>query len=85
VVCYEQALPEVYQAYLPTFQTTWALAMVLTRRGELGNQLRLVRNPIGELAVAESGEPSLIRAILSVQRSGDCRLERSIWRWSLDA
>ncbi|MDD1623052.1 MAG: beta-ketoacyl synthase chain length factor [Methylococcaceae bacterium] len=83
VVFYEQPLPEVWQPYLAASKTTWALAMVMARGCESGNQLNLIREPAGDTAEAESGEPSLIRAILSGQRSGGCRLERSNWRWSL--
>ena len=83
VVCYEQPLPEVWQPYLAASNTTWALAMVVTREDEPGPQLRLIRKPVGNSVEVESGEPGLIRAILGGQKSGDCRLERSVWRWSL--
>lgn len=84
VVWYDQPLPEVWQPYLPLSETTWALAMVLARSGESGHQLRLTRKSVCDTSDAESGEPSLVRAILSDQRSGGGRLERSIWHWGLD-
>jgi len=84
VVWYEQPLPEVYRAYLATSETTWALAMVLTRAGNPGHQLRLTRRPGENLSTAENTAQSLIQAILENRRSSTCRLDRSIWQWSLD-
>jgi hypothetical protein len=84
VVCYEQPLPEVYQAYLPGSQTTWALAMTLTRAGEAGRQLRLAREPANGPALPENGLPKLVQAFISGQRSGSCRQNKAIWHWRLD-
>ena len=84
VVWYEQALPDAYQAYLATSDTTFALAMVLTRAGGPGRQLRLVRRPGRGGLTAEDCASSLAQAILDGRRSAVCHLERSIWQWSLD-
>ncbi len=84
VVWYGQALPEAYQSYIATPETTWALAMVLARAGGPGRQLRLARRPGNGPAADEDGAQSLVQAILEGRRSSLCRLDRSIWRWSLD-
>lgn len=84
LVCYEQPLPEVWRPYLATPETTWALGMVLARGDESGSQLRLARTPASNAGDTESGEPGLVQAILNGQRSGDSRLERSHWQWSLN-
>lgn len=84
VVCYEQPLPAVYQPYLTTPNTTWALAMMLTKPGGPGRQLRLVREPIRDPECEDKVEASLMQAILDGRRSSSCRLDRSLWRWSLD-
>lgn len=83
IVWYEQALPEIYQTYLPLSGNSWALAMVLGRAGQSGPQLALMRQatPIG--ANADSGASDPLQAILNDRRSGSCRLESSIWHWSL--
>jgi hypothetical protein len=84
VVWYEQALPVAYRAYLATSETTFALAMVLTRVGGLGHQLRLARRFDKGRANAEDGTQSLVQAILDGQRSAVCHLNQSIWQWRLD-
>ena len=84
VVCYGQALPEAYRAYLATADSTWALAMVLARAGGPGQQLRLVRRPGNSQAVAADDGQSLVQAILDGRRSSACPLGRSLWLWSLD-
>jgi len=84
VVCYEQPLPEVYRSYMPGCQTTWALAMTLTRAGGTGRQLRLTREPANGPALPENGLPKLIQAVIAGQRSGSCRQDRAIWHWRLD-
>jgi hypothetical protein len=84
VVWYEQPLPDAYRAYLATSETTWALAMVLTRAGNSDHQLRLVRRPGKNLSTAEDTAKSLVQAILENRRSSLCHLDRSIWQWSLD-
>jgi len=84
VVCYEQALPEVYQTYLSTPDITWALAMVLTKSGGPGCQLRLVREPVLSPECQERQDASFVQAILDGVRSSSCGFERSFWRWSLD-
>ena len=84
VVWYEQPLPEAYRAYLATSETTWALAMVLSRAGNPGHQLRLVRGPGKGLSTAEDSLGSLVQAILENRRSSLCHPDRSIWQWSLD-
>lgn len=83
IVWYEQALPALYQTYLPLSGNSWALAMVLGQAGQPGPQLALTRQatPIG--AEACSGETDPLQAILNDRRSGSCRLERSTWRWNL--
>lgn len=83
VVCYEQPLPAAYQNYVPSTDTTWALAMVLGRSGEVGYQLRLAREP-GQASNTGKSQPShLIQAILANQRHGQCQQRQSHWRWSL--
>jgi hypothetical protein len=84
VVWYEQPLPDAYRAYLTTSETTWALAMVLSRAGNLGHQLRLARKPGTGLSTAEDSAESLVQAILENRRSSCCHLDRSVWQWSLD-
>lgn len=84
VVWYEQPLPDAYRAYLATSETTWALAMVLTKAGNPGHQLRLVRRPGEGLSTTEDSAESLVQAILENRRSSLCHLNRSIWQWSLD-
>lgn len=84
VVCYEQALPEAYQTYLSTPDVTWALAMVLTKPGGPARQLRLVREPACGSEYQSYSRASLVQAILDGVRSSSCRLERSLWHWSLD-
>jgi len=84
VVWYEQPLPEAYRAYLATSEITWALAMVLSRAGNPGHQLRLARRQGKGLSTAEDSALSLVQAILENRRSSVCHLDRSIWQWSLD-
>jgi hypothetical protein len=84
VVWYEQPLPEPYRAYLASSETTWALAMVLSRAGNPGHQLRLARRQGKGLSTAEDSANSLVQAILENRRSSLCHLDRSIWQWSLD-
>jgi hypothetical protein len=84
VVCYGQPLPEAYQPYLASAKTTWALALRLAGANEIGLKLRLARRSTAGPAAEEDGAPGLVQAILDGRRGGQCRLERSIWRWSLD-
>jgi hypothetical protein len=84
VVWYEQALPDAYQAYLTTSETTFALSMILTRGGGPGHQLRLARRPGKGGSNAEDCTTSLVQTILEGRRSAVCHLEQSIWQWSLD-
>ncbi len=84
LVCYGQPLPEAYRAYLATPETTWALGMVLERDDSPGLKLRFARRPATGSILLEGDGQSLIRAILEGRRSAQCRLEQSIWRWSLD-
>ncbi len=84
VVCYGQPLPEAYRAYLATSETTWALAMVLARADDPGQQLRLTRRPDKGLSTAEDPAQSLVQAILEHRRSSFCHLGRSVWQWGLD-
>lgn len=84
VVCYEQPLPEAYRVDLETSETTWALALVLSRAGNPGQQLRLTRKPNDGISATEDTGQSLIQAILANQRSSTCRLDRSIWQWNLN-
>ncbi|AEG02530.1 beta-ketoacyl synthase chain length factor [Methylomonas methanica] len=83
IVWYEQPLPAIYQAYLARSGQTWALAMVLSKAGQPGPQLQLLRE--AKVTSADSGndESDLVQAILSNRRSGRCRLERSHWHWNL--
>lgn len=83
VIWYEQPLPEAYQPYLAGPDTTWALGMVLARAGDAGGQLRLTRSSAGGQASKDSSEANLVESILSGQRTGHSRLERSVWQWSL--
>ena len=84
VVWYEQPLPEAYRAYLATSEPTWAIAMVLSRAGNPGHQLRLARRPGKGLDTDEDASRSLVQAILENRRSSLCHLDRSIWQWDLD-
>jgi len=84
VVCYEQALPEAYQAYQSVENKTWALAMVLGRSGMPGYCLRLAREVNTDLKSSDRQQTDLTQAIISGQRSGFQQLEKSIWHWSLD-
>lgn len=84
VVCYEQPLPEAYRVYLETSETTWALALVLSRAGNPGQQLRLTRKPNDGIPATEDTGQNLIQAILANRRSSTCRLDRSIWQWNLN-
>jgi len=84
VVWYGQALPQAYRAYIAVPETTWALAMVLANAGDPSHQLRLVRSPINGPVAAEGSTQGMVQAILDDRRSSLCRLNRSIWRWSLD-
>ena len=84
VVWYEQPLPDAYYTYLASSETTWALAMVLSRAGNPGQQLRLTRRPGESLSTVEDSTQSLVQAILNNRRSSFCHMERSTWRWSLD-
>ncbi|MFI3186167.1 MAG: beta-ketoacyl synthase chain length factor [Methylococcaceae bacterium] len=84
VVWYEQPLPEAYQTNRDTAATTWALAMVLTRVGNPGQQLQLARFPGKGLSTTEDSARNLVQAILENRRSSICQLERSIWQWNLD-
>jgi hypothetical protein len=84
-VCYGQPLPEAYRPYLAGSRATWALALVLAGDSGRGLKLRLARRPAAAgPAAEEDGAPGLVQAILDGRRGGECRLERSIWRWSLD-
>ena len=84
LVGYEQPLPAAYQTYAASPDTTWALAMVLSRSGDTGHQLVLTREPGNELDVSEEPQTNLIQAILAGERHGQTRLESSHWRWSLN-
>jgi len=84
LVWYEQALPEIYRPYLETPETTWALAMILSRPGEAGHQLRLAREPAFGEVCSESAKTGLLQSILEGRLSSQCRLDRAVWRWSLD-
>lgn len=84
VVWYEQPLPKVYQPYLATPDITWALAMILSKPGESGLQLRLVRESAPGPASEERAGTSLMQSILDGRRRASCGLEHSLWRWSLD-
>lgn len=84
LVCYEQPLPKAYQAYFATTPITRALGMVLSRAGEAGPQLNLARTSAGEPVHFDDDAEQLTRAILEDRRTGTCRLERSVWHWSLD-
>jgi hypothetical protein len=84
VVWYEQPLPDAYRAYLATSETTWALAMVLTKAGEPGLQLQLTRRPNNDQPVTENNALSLIQSILENRLNSICCLDRSIWQWSLN-
>lgn len=84
VVCYEQALPEVYSPYCSISESTWALGMVLSSADGPGRQLRLLRRPnLGKLALEDCGQ-NLLETILTGRRSSSCRLDKSVWQLSLD-
>jgi hypothetical protein len=83
VIWYEQPLPDAYRADLATSGTTWALAMVLTKAGGPGHQLQLTRRPDQSQSATENDTISLVQAVLENRRNALCRLDRSIWQWSL--
>lgn len=83
LVWYEQPLPAIYRAYLAQSNQTWALAMVLSKAGQSGPQLALLREAADNAESKGSAETDLLPAMLNNRRSGSCRLERSHWRWSL--
>lgn len=82
LVCYEQPLPQAYQAYVSSSDATWALALVLTKADEIGYQLRLTRESGNDAGCFEE-KPDLVQAILDGRRPGQSQLEGSLWRWSL--
>jgi hypothetical protein len=84
LVCYEQALPEVYQAYLADSEITCVLALVLSRAEGGGPQLQLTRKPNNRLLNREYATQDLIESMLAGQRSAVCQLNQSIWQWRLD-
>jgi hypothetical protein len=87
LVCYDQALPEIYRSYLPDCRTTWALGMTLARAGEVGRQLRLTREPAADccaLTASDQGLPNMVQAIITSQRRGSSRESGAIWHWRLD-
>lgn len=83
IVWYEQPLPAIYQAYLAPSGQTWALAMVLSKAGQPGPQLKLLRDAKVTSANSGSDESDLLQAILSNRRNGRCQLERAHWHWNL--
>jgi len=83
VVCYEQPLPEVYQPYVASAEQVWALGWVLARADEPGLKLRLARRPNAGQEAGD-GAQTLVQGILAGLRSGQCRLDRSIWHWNLE-
>jgi len=85
VVCYEQPLPEVYQAYVSSENRTWALAMVLARPDNPGYRLRLDREAVIGLTSPDRQQINWVQAIANGQRNGICTLEKSRWHWSLDS
>jgi hypothetical protein len=84
LVCYEQALPDAYRPYLANSDTTWAFALVLTKAGGSGRQLRLTRSVVGLGDHIEPHPKQLIQTIMDGQGSSVCQLERSTWQWSLE-
>lgn len=83
LVWYEQALPDVYQSYLPGSDTTWALAMTLAGAGQPGRQLCLAREPADGPTLVEKGLPKFVQAVIDGQHAGFCRQHRSTWHWQL--
>jgi len=84
VVCYEQPLPEAYRAYTASLVGTWALAMRLGRAGGDGPRLKLARTPAVGAAPQADADLRLSQSMLAGLRQSECRLERCVWRWSLD-
>ncbi len=83
LVCYEQPLPQAYQAYLTTSDTTWALAMVLSRPTAGKRQLCLSRDLFDPPSFGREPSSDLIQAILTDSHRGYTQLERATWHWSL--
>jgi len=83
LVCYEQPLPQAYQAYLSSSDTTWALSMVLSRPAADRRQLCLSRYSLDPAACVREPSSDLIQAILTDSRQGHAQLEKVDWYWSL--
>lgn len=83
IVCYEQPLPAIYQNYAAACPHIWALAMVLSRPAESGQQLSLSREPLVGQGSYETGQPKLLQAMLNGQQTGCDQLERVRWWWAL--
>lgn len=97
LVCYEQPLPDAYRAYTHSPEGIWALALRLGRADGFPRLAReasafdtltlsLLRRVKGTEAArpADAADTALPQAILAGLRQGECRLERAVWRWSLD-
>ncbi len=84
LVCYEQTLPDAYRPYLASPETTWAFAMVLSKAGGSGRQLRLTRWPDPSGPVTEDCAQKLIQTLMEGGSSPVYHLGRSSWQWSLD-
>ena len=84
LVCYEQALPDAYQPYLVSPNTTWSLAMVLGKAGETGRQLHLRRSIELTETVTEDAVQQFIQTLMGNSSNRVCKLEHSVWQWSLD-
>jgi hypothetical protein len=83
IVCYEQPLPEAYQAYARGPAATLALAL---RVGlGIGPRLRLRRVPAERETGAESCPlETLVRSILAGDRRSRVAAGPALWEWSLD-
>lgn len=83
VACYDQPLPEAYQAYARGPEATVALAMRLSRG--MGPRLWLRRQPGTQKEDVESCLlETLVHTILAGERHGRATAGPAVWEWGLD-
>ena len=84
LVCYEQALPEAYQPYLASSKNTWAWAVVLSKAGGTGRQLRLKRSVEVTATVTEDAAQQFMQTLIGHGNQAVCRQQHAVWQWNLD-
>lgn len=84
LVCYEQALPPEYQAYLSAKEQTWALATVLGRADDSAEWRLQWQRKAGLQNINENSDPTaFLQAVISGQLNGYLQLPTSTWHWTL--